>query len=63
MNPVHRRCPYPQCKNFAAEVDRYTLKSTDGYIEHIMLTCGEHIFNGPVFFLEAVPRRFEESDA
>lgn len=47
-------CPFA-CHQRAIVESRYVLESTDGPIEHIIVTClAGHAFNGPVYLLRTV---------
>jgi len=54
-------CPHPACCALAEILDRFTLQSTDGPVEHVRVLClNQHRFALPVGSLPA--RHPERSD-
>ncbi len=51
-------CPHPACCALAEILDRFTLQSTDGPVEHVRVLClNRHRFALPV---DSLPARYPE---
>lgn len=49
-------CPDPECRAYAEVVDRWSVPSTDGPVEHIQTRClSRHLFTVPIEYVRWTP--------